>query len=226
MVTRNTHIRPSIYHSIKTTLAQQNIGEQNWTGEYVKYKVSAYDEDNNANGIIGKSYKLNEDGSGYIETEVEADTIVVGNGNEKASAITLKQDSIIRFVYEEISHNQEEEIAYFPVTFYDHNLTDGGADEAANQGLNRQEFFKSSTNTSLANKPKIGVGQTSSGNTSDWAENYNWKSGALTEELRKIEEKTEQKQEYISGSQKKSNGRPMRSETEKKNQEDQTEQLT
>ncbi len=174
---------------------EQNIGEQNWTGEYVKYKVSAYDEDNNANGIIGKSYKLNEDGSGYIETEVEADTIVVGNGNEKASAITLKQDSIIRFVYEEISHNQEEEIAYFPVTFYDHNLTDGGADEAANQGLNRQEFFKSSTNTSLANKPKIGVGQTSSGNTSDWAENYNWKSGALTEELRKIEEKTEQKQE-------------------------------
>ena len=177
---KNAKDKGYIINQIWITNDKQNIGKTEWSGNYTKYFAESHDNDKNVNGISGESHNYNEETKKDVVTPINADLITIGNSDEKVSAITLKEDSIIRFVYSEIEHEHKDDV-YFPVTFYDHNLTDGKAkrndegraedhNDADGYGLNNEEYFKSATDNSLKGKPKIGVGQLSSGNTNAWAD--------------------------------------------------------
>lgn len=140
---------------------ENNLRKEEWNGVYTKYTVKAYDEDNNV------------------------DVIATEDGTEKAS-ITLTQNSIIRFVYEEVK--SESATAYFPVTFYDHNIYDDtnhyeathAPESHSNRaekglGLNQDMFFKSG-----AQVPRIESGQRTSGNNSSY-QTSTWNSFKLNE---------------------------------------------
>lgn len=94
------------------------------------------------------AYTVQSDGDGKIINAI--------NGQEVG--ILLTKDAVIRFFYTE----KEAAMEYRPVTFYDHNLSNGGAASGADAGLNSAENFSSGTY-------KMGVGQGLSGNTSSWA---------------------------------------------------------
>ncbi len=80
--------------------------------------------------------------------------------SEKQEKIILSGNSLIRFIYaeKEIAKGKEQ---YKPVTFYDYNVSDLGEDIGKNQGTNSDENFNEA-------QYKMGAGQFSSGNQSDW----------------------------------------------------------
>lgn len=148
-----------------------NLGKETWNGSYEKYVVNSdegYDEDDNVDKVTGG----------------KLDSITTEDG-EKA-AITLKADSIIRFVYEEASRST----AFFPVTFYDHNVNNDkvnatlshpkdeinvahGTEEG--RGLNQDDFFARGAAT-----PRLESGQRTSGNSSPY-QSSQWKGYYLNQ---------------------------------------------
>lgn len=95
----------------------------------------------------------------YTAYQVQRDSngVITNTVNGKDVGITLKKDAVIRFFYTEKTATMD----YQPVTFYDHNLSNGGASSGADAGLNSAGNFTGGTY-------KMGVGQNASGNTSGW----------------------------------------------------------
>ncbi len=133
-----------------------------------------------SNEKVEKTYKViyDTEGKGEIKeltyTETNNDT---GEQTDKSvQNLILTKDCTIRFTYiekpETVNHN---------VKFYDHNVSDGGNDTGANQGINNSRFLegKNKQEGDLADKSKavsrMESGQQSSGNTGAW---NNWNNGA------------------------------------------------
>lgn len=95
------------------------------------------------------SYKVQRDGNGKIINTVNGQNV----------GITLAKDAVIRFYYTEKTATMD----YQPVTFYDHNVSNGGADSGIDAGLNSAENF-------TGGSYKMGTGQNASGNKSKWTE--------------------------------------------------------
>ena len=165
------------------------------TGEILKKEMSARsyeisqihliipttDDEGNTTNFIQK-YKVTHDMNGNMISvtpiDEESDT-TSPNSDEKSNStsldsITLTSNCTVRFIYKEKTKTAgKDDMVYHNVTFYDHNVTNGGKTQstafAGNEGINNSSKFKGkkhSSNTEAV--PRMESGQYYSGNGGIW----------------------------------------------------------
>lgn len=125
-----------------------------------RYEIAEVWVSNNTEGADYSDTKENwEEGTFTRFSKEQLDK--VQEMEEREEIKDLKDGSVIRFWYTPIEETKSE-----PVMFYDYNISNNGKDSGNEEGINAKSNFAND------GRPKLGIGQQSSGNLSTWAGGY------------------------------------------------------